>query len=324
MIVRVDDQRLLRAVRARLPRLQHLDRAPERRHAARSCCARTSTGDAAAAVGLGRRARARPRARPAPPQRPRLLGDVAARVRHAAARRRWPRPRRPRTSWPACPRRPTSTSPPASTAAPRRRAIRAATNVPGVIASRLSGLRHHDLHRDVGARRAHRRDQPRPGLPGRGRARGGARGRAGGDPRRPQPVRAAARACPRCAQAIAEHQQRFYGIELDPASEVQVTMGATEAITAAVLGLCEPGDEVLAFDPTYDSYARGGDDDRRAARAGPAAPAGVDVRRRRAGRRDHAEDARDPRQHAAQPDRPRARRAPSCETIADARASSTT
>ena len=36
--------------------------------------------------------------------------------------------------------------------------------------------------------------------------------------------------------------------------DVQVTMGATEAITAAILGLCEPGDEVLAFDPTYDSY----------------------------------------------------------------------
>jgi N-succinyldiaminopimelate aminotransferase len=52
-------------------------------------------------------------------------------------------------------------------------------------------------------------------------------------------------------EAILEHQQRFYG--LSPA-DVQVTMGATEAITAAILGLCEPGDEVLAFDPTYDSY----------------------------------------------------------------------
>jgi N-succinyldiaminopimelate aminotransferase len=60
---------------------------------------------------------------------------------------------------------------------------------------------------------------------------------------------------PALREAIAEHQQRFYGIELDPASEVQVTMGATEAITAAVLGLCEPGDEVIAFDPTYDSYS---------------------------------------------------------------------
>ena len=59
---------------------------------------------------------------------------------------------------------------------------------------------------------------------------------------------------PALREAIAEHQQRFYGIELDPASEVQVTMGATEAIAAAILGLCEPGDDVLAFDPYYDSY----------------------------------------------------------------------
>ncbi len=59
---------------------------------------------------------------------------------------------------------------------------------------------------------------------------------------------------PALRAAIAEHQARFYGIELDPDTEVQVTMGATEAITAALLGLCEPGDEVLALDPTYDSY----------------------------------------------------------------------
>jgi N-succinyldiaminopimelate aminotransferase len=51
--------------------------------------------------------------------------------------------------------------------------------------------------------------------------------------------------------AIAEHQRRFYGLEVE---DVQVTMGATEAITAAILGLCEPREEVLAFDPTYDSY----------------------------------------------------------------------
>jgi N-succinyldiaminopimelate aminotransferase len=59
---------------------------------------------------------------------------------------------------------------------------------------------------------------------------------------------------PPLRHAVAEHQQRFYGIELDPATQVQITMGATEAITAAVLGICEPGDGVLAFDPTYDSY----------------------------------------------------------------------
>ncbi len=60
---------------------------------------------------------------------------------------------------------------------------------------------------------------------------------------------------PTLRHAIAEHQERFYGLAVDPDREVQVTMGATEAITAAVLGLCEPGDDVLAFDPSYDSYA---------------------------------------------------------------------
>jgi N-succinyldiaminopimelate aminotransferase len=60
---------------------------------------------------------------------------------------------------------------------------------------------------------------------------------------------------PALRAAIAEHQRRFYGLALDPDSQVQVTMGATEAIAAAVLGLCEPGDELIALDPSYDSYA---------------------------------------------------------------------
>jgi N-succinyldiaminopimelate aminotransferase len=54
--------------------------------------------------------------------------------------------------------------------------------------------------------------------------------------------------------AIAEHQRRFWGIELDPETEVLVTMGATEALAASILALCGPGDEVIAFEPTYDSY----------------------------------------------------------------------
>jgi N-succinyldiaminopimelate aminotransferase len=57
--------------------------------------------------------------------------------------------------------------------------------------------------------------------------------------------------------AIAEHQRSRYGLEHDPDTEVQVTFGATEAIAAALLGLCNPGDEVIALDPTYDSYAAG-------------------------------------------------------------------
>ncbi len=55
-------------------------------------------------------------------------------------------------------------------------------------------------------------------------------------------------------RAIADHQQRFWGLTVDPDSEVLVTAGATEAIAAAVLALCDPGDEILAFEPTYDSY----------------------------------------------------------------------
>jgi N-succinyldiaminopimelate aminotransferase len=56
-------------------------------------------------------------------------------------------------------------------------------------------------------------------------------------------------------QAIAAHQHRFYGLDFDPEREVLVTAGATEAITAAVLALCQAGDEVLLFEPYYDSYA---------------------------------------------------------------------
>ena len=60
---------------------------------------------------------------------------------------------------------------------------------------------------------------------------------------------------PQLRQAIAEHQRRRYGLEHDPDTEVVVTMGATEAIAGAVLGLCEPGDEVITLEPYYDSYA---------------------------------------------------------------------
>ena len=54
--------------------------------------------------------------------------------------------------------------------------------------------------------------------------------------------------------AVTEHQRRFWQLEFDPQSEVLITAGATEAITAALVALCEPGDEVVTFDPSYDSY----------------------------------------------------------------------
>src|SRR6202161_47567 len=60
---------------------------------------------------------------------------------------------------------------------------------------------------------------------------------------------------PELRQAIAAHQKRFYGLAVDPDTEVLVTAGATEAIAAAMLALLEPGDEAIAFEPYYDSYA---------------------------------------------------------------------
>ncbi|GAA5226938.1 aminotransferase class I/II-fold pyridoxal phosphate-dependent enzyme [Paeniglutamicibacter antarcticus] len=55
-------------------------------------------------------------------------------------------------------------------------------------------------------------------------------------------------------KAIAQHQERFYGLDVDPESEVVVTTGATEAIAAAILAFVNVGDEVLSFEPFYDSY----------------------------------------------------------------------
>ncbi|MFD3992022.1 pyridoxal phosphate-dependent aminotransferase [Streptomyces sp. NPDC058548] len=60
---------------------------------------------------------------------------------------------------------------------------------------------------------------------------------------------------PELRSAIADHQRDRYGLDFDPDTEVLVTAGATEAIAAALLALVEPGDEVIALEPYYDSYA---------------------------------------------------------------------
>ena len=60
---------------------------------------------------------------------------------------------------------------------------------------------------------------------------------------------------PELRAAIVDHQRRRYGLELDPDDGVQVTFGATEAVAATMLGLLEPGDEVVVLEPFYDSYA---------------------------------------------------------------------
>lgn len=61
--------------------------------------------------------------------------------------------------------------------------------------------------------------------------------------------------CAALREAIAAHQLRRYGLDYRPTGEVLVTTGATEALAAALLALCDPGDEIIAFDPCYDAYA---------------------------------------------------------------------
>ena len=62
---------------------------------------------------------------------------------------------------------------------------------------------------------------------------------------------------PELRRAVADHQRHWYGMQLDPDSEVVVTTGATEAVAAALLALVDPGDEVIVLEPYYDSYPAG-------------------------------------------------------------------
>ena len=106
-------------------------------------------------------------------------------------------------------------------------------------------------------------------------------------------------------EAIAAQRKRHFGTEYDPDTEVLVTVGATEAIASAVLGLVEPGSEVLLIEPFYDSYspviAMAGCE-RRAVPLVPERPR-LRHRRRRAAARGHRQDQGADRQFAAQPDR---------------------
>ena len=158
------------------------------------------------------------------------------------------------------------------------------------------------LRRDVGPRRRHQLGQPRPGVPRRRRP-------ARPSPR-PPPTRSwpgkgnqypPATGIPELRQAVAAHQQRFYGLGYDPDTEVLITAGATEAIAAALLALLEPGDEVIAFEPYYDSYVAN------IAMAGGVRvpltlrPPGVPSRPGQAGITDHRQDQA---AHAEQPAQP--------------------
>ena len=128
---------------------------------------------------------------------------------------------------------------------------------------------------------------------------------------------------PALRQAIARHQQRHYGIELDPDREVVVTTGCTEGIAAALLGLIDPGDEVVVLEPYYDSYLAMiemcGAVRRPVTLRAPDFRLDVDG----PAQRGRATDARDPPQHSAQPDRHRARPATSCRRWPSSRSSTT-
>ncbi|MFT4044882.1 MAG: pyridoxal phosphate-dependent aminotransferase [Gordonia sp. (in: high G+C Gram-positive bacteria)] len=60
---------------------------------------------------------------------------------------------------------------------------------------------------------------------------------------------------PQLRAAVARHQHAHYGLDYDPDTEILITVGATEAIAGAVVGLTEPGREVIMIEPYYDSYA---------------------------------------------------------------------
>ncbi len=60
---------------------------------------------------------------------------------------------------------------------------------------------------------------------------------------------------PELRRAVAAHQRRFYGVDLDAETQVQITVGATEGIATALIGLANPGDAVVVFEPYYDCYA---------------------------------------------------------------------
>ncbi|GAB3616695.1 aminotransferase class I/II-fold pyridoxal phosphate-dependent enzyme [Okibacterium endophyticum] len=62
------------------------------------------------------------------------------------------------------------------------------------------------------------------------------------------------RGTPTLRRAISDHQHRFYGVQVDPDTEVVVTAGATEALASAILGFTEAGDDVVTFEPFYDAY----------------------------------------------------------------------
>ena len=115
---------------------------------------------------------------------------------------------------------------------------------------------------------------------------------------------------PALRERVAAKIEALYGHRYDPATEITVTAGATQAILTAILAVVHPGDEVIVLDPCYDSYEPEHRPRRRDAGARAAArPARFRARLRAHRRRALAAHARDHHQLAAQPERHRAGRA---------------
>ena len=172
---------------------------------------------------------------------------------------------------------------------------------------RLQAARHryqHLLRDDAHGQRA-RRDQPVAGFPGL-RLRPGARGSGG--PRRCGPGTTSTRRCLaswRCARRLRPRSKSVTAPRADPATEVVVTSGATAGLYATLTALVHPGDEVLLFEPCYDSYVP-------VIRLSGGTPVFVSLRypdyRGQLGRgpaRHDAADTAHPGEHAAQSDRHR-------------------
>ena len=171
--------------------------------------------------------------------------------------------------------------------------------------------------------RAHRQPQPRPGLPGPGRS---APVRSRPRSRRCGPAATSTRpvpATPSCARRSPRTRPRHYGIELDPASEVVVTAGATEALAAAIFALREPRRRDGGARAVLRLLRRVHRDGRRRTAPGDPARAGLPARRRRAAGRRHAAHHDDPAEHPAQPDRRGARPGPSSRRSPRSRSSTT-
>ena len=113
---------------------------------------------------------------------------------------------------------------------------------------------------------------------------------------------------PALRAAIAEHQHRVHGLDYDPDAEVTVTFGATEAVAASVLALCEVGDEVVVLEPTYDAYtaviAMAGAVERRVALTPPRSPGDSAPDAARDAAPDAAHDAASDAASGSRDDRP--------------------